>query len=313
MKPNTADIICLNGIELLQYDHVVQQIIQSPGFLSGCFETMLSLDGRMPLLVYHLERLSRSMDHLGLNPPGDFSPEKISDVMASVYARKELSDENKKVGVTGKKVGDVMASIYTHKEVGDESKEVGARYRVRLTMFEPQAGHTDWMLQSSVIVHPSPPVRLRISKIRRQAWPDDRAMNCKLSSRKHYTDAYYEAITTGFDDALMLSLDGFVSETTIANIVWHKKGNWHTPSSGCFPLNGIGLKVLVSGLKREKEEVVSGEFYIDELLRADAAWIINSVRGPVPVTGIEGHELQVDKSLDHEIQKVYWDEVARYA
>ncbi|MCH8496721.1 MAG: aminotransferase class IV [Balneolales bacterium] len=269
-----------------------------PSREEGYFETMRGMNGTIPLLKSHLERANRSASYTGISLPRDCNSDTISRCVRSLGA-----DLNT---------------------------------RVRLTITSE-----NWLLH----VYPYPVTnsafRLKVSTVVRHN-TDASELFTKLSKRDHYERASREATENGFDDALMLTLDGFVSETTIANVIWLRNGVLFCPSPACWPLQGIGIEtlgkilesllgegellhnptsarsVIKSKMKPSEGEILSnsnseraviqpktsllqGEFLLEELLCAERVWVVNALRGPVPVSQIDETVFRYDDPSDDKL------------
>jgi branched-subunit amino acid aminotransferase/4-amino-4-deoxychorismate lyase len=128
--------------------------------------------------------------------------------------------------------------------------------------------------------------------------------NYKHTNGINYILAAREADEKGGDDALMQTVDGWISETTIANVFWIK-GNWvFTPSTDCDLLPGITRQVIIGLIKQHKLlKLNEGAFELDHILDADAAWICNSGREIMPVKQIEGQSLDVNHGTITELKQ----------
>jgi len=72
-----------------------------------------------------------------------------------------------------------------------------------------------------------------------------------------------------------------VTEGAISNIVVEKNGRFFTPPLECGLLPGVMRSILLGDVG--KFEITEKVLYRDDLLRADAIYLCNSVRGVVPV------------------------------
>jgi para-aminobenzoate synthetase/4-amino-4-deoxychorismate lyase len=98
----------------------------------------------------------------------------------------------------------------------------------------------------------------------------------KTTRRELYAAAL--ASVPGCDDALLWNPDGELTESTVANLVVALDGQLVTPPVGCGLLPGtFRERLLARG--RVVERVVRRE----DLARASGIWLINSVRGWMPV------------------------------
>lgn len=276
-KEDTVDIACLNGSLRCRNEAEIIDAMQSPKFRRGCFETMLAVDRQIPLIDLHLNRLQNSADFLNFEIPQVCTKERILRTIEVLY------------------------DVYR----GEES-----RFRTRLTVFPSDEDESGWMLYMDPIVLPSKPYRLKLSPHLRESEPIE-ALRCKRSARDHYLAAYYDAIDDGFDDALMLTIDGYVSETTIANLFWIKNETLYMPSDKCYPLSGVGREVLFESLANDDIPVVEGEYSISEVLESDLVFLINAVRGPVPISAIGNTIKPTQNRVFTKLVDLYWANVMR--
>ncbi len=108
--------------------------------------------------------------------------------------------------------------------------------------------------------------------------------------------ALEEAKRKGFDEALLFSDKGFVSETAFANLFFYKKGILFTPSlkTGCLP--GTRREFIKEVCREMGVPLVEGFFEMKELLSSDEVFITSAredicpVRkiGPYPLKEIKG-------------------------
>jgi len=316
-KSATNEIVFKNGVRIATDDPLLEFYDKTPEFSSGCFETMLALDGIIPLIDYHFERLSKGIKYLGLEFPNGLTKSRLQHILTT-----------------------------------NDGMSASQQVRVRLTICKDSSGGTDWFLLLKPISQFIDSVQLEVSSITRKV-NSIAELSCKLSERKDYTDAFLSATKNGFDDALMLSDEGLVSETAIANIIWLKNHTLFTPTEKSIPLEGVGLKALrealevryqesnsttgeerrvhdrielISDEKRpvldkigmdfgkqspvhDKIEIKYKDIPLSELIEADAVWIINSVKGPVKVTRIGYKGVKNDEIYGAQIASIYWDYV----
>ena len=116
------------------------------------------------------------------------------------------------------------------------------------------------------------PVVLVLSQYRTD--PADRFLRHKTTHRALYDDALREAQKQGFADVLFRNTRGEFSECAVHNLIVSLDGQWLTPpiSSGLLP--GVYRRhMLLEGKISERV------FGFNDLLRADAVSVCNSVRG----------------------------------
>ncbi len=109
--------------------------------------------------------------------------------------------------------------------------------------------------------------------------------------------AIREARRRGADDALFVSSDGIVLEAPTSTLLLRLDGVYVTPAPTGTILHGTTqLSVFewleAEGLPTEYREVVTAD-----LARAEAAWLLSSVRLATPITALDGTHVAVDADL----------------
>jgi len=84
---------------------------------------------------------------------------------------------------------------------------------------------------------------------------------------------YAEAMQPEYDDVVLWTADGSVTETTLGNIVVEMGGRKVTPPVGAGLLPGTFREELL-----ERGDIVEGRVTLDDLKSASRVWIVNSVR-----------------------------------
>lgn len=219
---------------------------------------MRSYSGKLLQLEAHLDRLYRGARYLNIRPHEDLEPDVVYRLISGLLEKNALADRDAVVriqlwGGTGRG--------YAHAE------RMPGNYSISVTPI-PETGD---------------PVTLAMVSIRRipQTSLDS---TLKLSNGINYIRAAKEAEEKGADDALMLTHEGMLSETTIANIFWCRNNTVYTPSAECDLLPGI-TRAMVIDIVKEWEGIAleEGRYAPEVLAQAEAMWICNSVREIVPV------------------------------
>ena len=99
----------------------------------------------------------------------------------------------------------------------------------------------------------------------------------KISNGINYICAAHEASKKNADDALMLTVEDFISETTISNVFWGMGNTIYTPSKECDLLPGITRNIILNMLFNSGYKVIVGEFTINEIKSAEFVFTTNSV------------------------------------
>ena len=89
-------------------------------------------------------------------------------------------------------------------------------------------------------------------------------------------DVYSKALDSvgECDDVLLWNSDGFITETTVANVVALIEGEWFSPPVSCGLLNGTYREWLL-----QQGEIKERKIHIDDLNETEDLILINSVRG----------------------------------
>lgn len=129
-------------------------------------------------------------------------------------------------------------------------------------------------------------IRLITSSVRRNS-PQT------LDSKIHHNNlinnilAKIEANAAGVDDAVMLDLGGFLSETNATNIFIVRRGEVHTPSAdSCLP--GITRGVVLSLSRAEGTATFERNISLSELFNADEAFTTGTAGELVPILEVDG-------------------------
>lgn len=133
-----------------------------------------------------------------------------------------------------------------------------------------------------------------------------------LDSKIHHNNllnnilAKMEANLSGADDAIMLDLQGYVSETNATNIFMSKKNVLYTPhADSCLP--GITRQKVVELAEKLKIPVREKNLSVSEFYNADEVFTTGTMGELAPVIEIDGRTIgdQVGKNLLPSIKKAF--------
>jgi 4-amino-4-deoxychorismate lyase len=93
-------------------------------------------------------------------------------------------------------------------------------------------------------------------------------------------------------DGLVCSTEGYVIETSVANLFWVKDGELYTPSTKRSGVEGIMKCHVLTLLKVLKISVHTGDYVVAQVLAADEVFITNAVMELVPIQAIVSSEEQ---------------------
>jgi branched-chain amino acid aminotransferase len=143
--------------------------------------------------------------------------------------------------------------------------------------------------------------------------PNPKGFKITAKAAGHYVNsilASQEAKASGFDEALLTDMNGFVAEGPGANMFYEKDGKLFTPSTGNI-LPGLTRATVFEICKELNIEVIEKQITTDEVKQADAAFFCGTA---AEVIGWESFDNTVfkkewNKTLSKIIQKAYADRV----
>ncbi len=110
-----------------------------------------------------------------------------------------------------------------------------------------------------------------------------------------------EAHRRGADDAIFVSSDGFVLEAPTASVILRFGDAFVTPQPSGGILHGTTQLSAFSWLEARGFETDYRDVRVDELARADAGWLVSSVRLAAPIRRIDAADVPVDAELTAEL------------
>ena len=113
--------------------------------------------------------------------------------------------------------------------------------------------------------------------------------------------ALREARRRGADEAILVTSDGFVLEGATSSLIVRIGGEYATPAPSAGVLQGTTQLSLFAHLERTGRRTATRDIPLASLARADAAWLVSSVRGIIPLTAIDGRALAIDAALTDEL------------
>jgi 4-amino-4-deoxychorismate lyase len=115
--------------------------------------------------------------------------------------------------------------------------------------------------------------------------------------------ALREAHRRGADDAIFLSSDGFVLEAPTASLILRFGERFVTPAPNGGILHGTTQLSMYEYLSSHGFEVEYDQIPASDLTRADAAWLVSSVRLAAPITAVDDVELPTDSALTRQLNQ----------
>lgn len=236
----------------------------------GVFETLRVRGGRATELEEHLARLRRSSEGLGIHLPNELSrsvPAGIADLLEAE-------------GLAGPD-GDASVRITASRGVF-----LGRGLLPPDEHPLPTIAILAWPVPATPASHLEDGLSLVASRVRRD--PENPLAALKTTSRADYVYARLEAREAGADDALFLTVDGYLSEATSANLFLIRGIELATPSLGCAILPGTTRDWVLRWAAEARLRTVEALLTTRDLHDADEAFVSSSVAGILPVTQFEG-------------------------
>lgn len=149
-------------------------------------------------------------------------------------------------------------------------------------------------------------MRIKTSSFQR---PNPQAFKVEAKVSGHYVNsilACQEAKDAGYDEALVLDANGYVAESSGANVFYEKEGTLYTPAKGSI-LPGITRATVMDICRQLDIPVVEKFFTPDEMRGADAAFFCGTAAEVVALDSLDDVPFTKDweDSLSSVIQKAY--------
>jgi len=109
--------------------------------------------------------------------------------------------------------------------------------------------------------------------------------------------ALREAHRRGADDAIFVTSDGYVLEAPTASLILRFGDVFRTPAPSGGILHGTTQLAVYDHLQARGFVAEYATLSTADLLTADAAWLVSSIRLAAPITAIDGTTLPVDHAL----------------
>lgn len=271
--------LLLNGKITDPENAVVPASISGVYYGAGCFETMRSCAGKFLRFDKHIDRFNRGLHWLGVPAGKNLEAKLIRDDISKLLETNELTS-------------------------------VDARVRIQAVLEETGGYHTSDKVPYSLVITAKPFTdvaenSIRLCSVSPRTIPGEcRPAGLKLSNMLHYRQAFREAAEKGYDDGLMVNVNGYLAETSIANIFWRKGREIFTPSPQCDLLPGIMREIMIHILDDfDGYTVREVEFKPSVLRQASQVWLTNSVREIRWVKEIDQQEYQVDGEFRAALEK----------
>ncbi len=235
----------------------------------------------------HTERLFNSAKIIGMPMP--FSPEEINQAQIDVINKNELTygymrpmcfygSEGMGLRADNLKTHCIVAAWEWGSYLGDENMKNGIRVKT-----------------SSYSRH-----HVNVAM-------------CKAKLNGNYVNsmlALNEALHDGYDEALLLDVDGFVAEGSGENVFFVKKGKLYTPEL-TSALDGITRKTIISLADVIGIPVIEKRITRDEMYTADEAFFTGTAAEVTPIRELDNRMIGegIRGEITTKLQSMYFDSV----
>lgn len=256
MRDSRAEIVFLDG-RIMPGDDALRQRL-APGVLTGTgvFETMRVRRGGIFLLREHLARLFAGLAALRIKP---------------IWSKAELT-------------GFLTATI-KHSRGQDQ--------RVRLTVWQDGQGPHVSVIVAPYIPYPPGKYKKGFKAMMARQRRRGRSPFTRIKSIDYglFLRAYQAAQRQGYDEAVILNETGDLVEGSRTNIFFVRQGTLCTPALKCGCIKGIIRDFVLKMAKAEKVPCRTVTAKPIELLRAEEAFVTNSLMGIMPLTSLAGEKI----------------------
>lgn len=259
---------------------VVPAVSRGLMYGDGVFETFRTYSGHTFLLNEHLSRLSEGARLLGIEIPQALNLNSVEEQVYRLLDKQQLLN------------GDAIIRLQVWRDGGRgylPKENAKAHFSITASACSDTFSHPELATVD----------RRRIPS---ESLPSD----YKFTNGINYILAAREAAEKGADDALMQTVDGSISETTIANIFWVNGNTIFTPSDDCDLIPGITRDIVIRLIEQNEDwQLQKGRYAIHHFAEADAAWICNSVREILPVEKVDEYTFNVEFALLDELKEQF--------
>jgi branched-chain amino acid aminotransferase len=238
-------------------------------------------------LADHTKRLFNSAHIVGMKIP--FTPAQINQAH-----KDSISKNNLKSGYIR------PMAFYGAEAMGISAKELSTNVIVAAWSWGAYMGQE--ALDSGIKVKTSSLSRHHVNSTMTKAKANGNYMNSIL--------AHQEATNDGYDEALLLDIQGFIAEGTGENIFIVKNGELITPSL-TSALEGITRDTVMTIAKGLGVKVTEKSITRDEVYTADEAFFTGTAAEVTPIKELDGRIIGKGAKgpLTAEIQTIYFDTV----
>lgn len=279
---NSETILYLNGEYVKAAEAKMDLYSQSFHYGYSVFEGIRSyrtVNGETKIFKAkeHYDRLQRSAELVNL--PYHWTTEELTEVTYEVLKRNDLQDAY------------IRPVVYAPANMSFVQNEQSFLV-IEVWAMQPFLGDKLLRIMTSSFERPNP-----------------KAFKIEAKAAGHYVNsllASHEAKAKGFDEALLLDMNGNVAEAPGANLFYEKDGKLFTPAKGNI-LPGITRATVFELCAELGIAVEEKVFTIDELKNADAVFYCGTAAEVIGFDSLDDHQfpLKWNDSVSRKIQMAY--------
>ncbi|MBC8754214.1 branched-chain amino acid transaminase [Kordia sp. YSTF-M3] len=155
----------------------------------------------------------------------------------------------------------------------------------------------------------------KLLKVKTSSFQRPNPKSCFVEAKitGHYVNSILstnEAKNAGYDEALLLDMNGHVAECSGANIFMEKDGKLYTPKRGHI-MAGITRDTIIEISKEVGFPIEEKQFTLQELKQADSAFFTGTAAEVVGLQSLDTYvfPLSWEASLGYKLMKLYKQEV----
>jgi branched-subunit amino acid aminotransferase/4-amino-4-deoxychorismate lyase len=268
--------VSVNDNILPEKEALIPAVTDGLFYGAGCFETFTSYSGHFLHLEKHISRLNEGIEFLTGSDDDVCSALEIQKEIGQLLARNNLKNEESIVRIQA-----FLSGSNGYQRPNRQVQTVITAAKLE-NFPDPQT-----LATSEIHVVPA----------------SCKPAHLKLSNMLHYRQAGISAKNNGADDALMLTVDGNIAETSIGNLFWEDGQTVYTPSPKCDILPGIMRAVVIKILDKMGIPVREGEYSRQDILDSNQVWFTNSVREIVQVSRIDHQTFKTGTAFMNQLKQ----------
>ena len=259
-----------------EWSSVISIADRSFQYGDGCFTTMLTQKDRIVHWIAHMERMNSCLDVLHIPRP-DW--EQVEEWLEQVN--------------TGEDKGGLKLLITRGEGGRGYSPSQVGKPNIVISRFEFPLHYHNWVQVGIELGVCQTPL----------------GHNPLLAGHKHNNRLEQVLLKSEMErqakvDGIAFDIDGYVIETTMANIFWFTDNTLYTPLLDRAGVNGVIRRKILEWALKENITVHTDRFRLDALLCAEEIFICNSILGVAPVHTIESNSYKIGMFTRH-IQEMF--------